>query len=339
MRVPRLAAALLGLGLMLRQPAHASDLDLGYVPNPGPDEQPALLLTPARDLVELEILIEAGGRQWHWEEGRLPAGVNHRFAWDRDTSVTSAMATIRARFVDGAEEALSVPIEYSYSQPLSVSLDGASADVQARTVSVDVTAVVDQAEITAYGAHKVQLDQRTVPIGAGPGRIDIPWVGEPQDVVLLDVTLHSGGAWAGFTYSPWFLDIPHEDVVFESDQADVRPSETPKLEHTLAELNEVLDKYGSVVPVKLYIAGCTDTVGDKAHNKDLSLRRARSIAAWLRSHGYAGPIYYWGFGEDLLAVPTGDGVDELRNRRALYMVGANPPPAGSGVPQVPWREL
>jgi outer membrane protein OmpA-like peptidoglycan-associated protein len=107
----------------------------------------------------------------------------------------------------------------------------------------------------------------------------------------------------------------------------------------LKQLQDVLDKYGSVVPVKLYIAGCTDTVGDTAHNRDLSRRRARSIATWLRSNGYDMPIYYHGFGESLLAVRTGDGVDEGRNRRALYMVGANPPPAGSGIPSVQWTEL
>jgi len=91
--------------------------------------------------------------------------------------------------------------------------------------------------------------------------------------------------------------------------------------------------------VKLYIAGCTDTVGDAAHNRELSRKRARSIARWLREHGYDRPIYFHGFGESLLAVGTGDGVDEPRNRRVLYMVGANPPPAGSGIPGVSWSAL
>jgi outer membrane protein OmpA-like peptidoglycan-associated protein len=91
--------------------------------------------------------------------------------------------------------------------------------------------------------------------------------------------------------------------------------------------------------VKLYIAGCTDTVGDEAHNRDLSQSRARAIATWLRTHGYSKPIYYHGFGESWLSVPTGDGVDSPANRRAMYMVGANPPPAGSGVPVAAWTPL
>lgn len=319
--------------------AQAADLDLGYVPNPGPGEQPALLLTPGRTVTRLEVVIEAGGKTWTFEKQNLPPGQLVRLAWTRDTSVTEAQASILAVFEDGYVAEQVVPIEYSYSAPLSVSLDRATADLKALTLTVQATAQVERADIVVIGARKEVLDRRTVDINQGPGDVVIPWVGEPDKAVLLDVTVHAGGAYSGFTYSPWFLDIPHEDVLFESDQAVIVPSEEYKLKHTLDELHEVLDLYGEVVPVKLYIAGCTDTVGDSAHNRDLSQRRAKAIATWLRRNGYDKPIFYHGFGEGLLAVNTGDGVDEARNRRALYMVGANPPPASAGVPAVRWIEL
>jgi len=320
-------------------PAAAADLDIGYIPNPAPGEQPALLLTPSRALTRLDVVIDAGDLHVEFHKEALPGGQQQRFAWARDTQVTSASAHVLAVFEDGYVSELTVPVEYSYAEPLSVSLDHASADVAARTLTVQTTAAVERADIVAYGAHKAELDRRTVDLSQGPGDVVIPWVGDPQDVVLLDVTLHGGNAWAGFTYSPWFLDIPHEDVLFDTDRAEIDSTEEYKLRHTLQQLDAVIDKYGTVVPVKLYIAGCTDTVGDAAHNRDLSKQRARAIAAWLRAHGYALPIFYHGFGEGLLAVKTGDGVDNAQNRRALYMVGANPPPAGSGVPSVRWNEL
>ena len=210
--------------------------------------------------------------------------------------------------------------------------------MDARTLTVQVTAAVERVEITAYGARKAILDQSVVPLSGGPGEVVVPWVGDPGEVVLLDVKLHSASAWAGFTYSPWFLDIPHDDVLFETNASAIPDTEAHKLEATLRELEDVIDKYGEIVPVKLFIAGCTDTVGDAAHNQELSLRRARAIAEWLRAHGYTLPIYYYGFGERFLAVGTGDGVDEARNRRVLYLVGANPPPPSTGVPQVGWRQ-
>jgi outer membrane protein OmpA-like peptidoglycan-associated protein len=319
--------------------ASAQDLNFGYTPAPGPGENPALLVTPTRTVANLYVSIEAGGKTLEFTRKNVSAGQQLRFEWPRDTRVTRADAFIRASFADGNVTETNVPIEYQFKGQLSIDLSKASADLGNKTVTVHTTAAVDSAEIIAYGAGKQVLDQRTVDLSGGPGAVSVPFVGDPSEVVLLDVKLNAGNAWAGFTYSPWFLDVPHEDVLFPSDSADIPASEEYKLQHTLQELNTVVEKYGSIVQVKLYIAGCTDTVGDSGHNRDLSLRRAQSIARWLRSKGYSQPIFYYGFGESLLAVPTGDGVDNAANRRALYLVGANPPPAGSGIPGVGWKAL
>lgn len=319
--------------------ANASDLQLG-LQTPDPGGYPAFVVTPTRPVANLWVSCEAGGKTYADERRGVGADEPARFELRTPPSVTSAECSVVADFADSAREEMVVPISWTSSASLSVNLDRASADVSARTLTVEVTAPVARAEVVAYGARKAVLDEQSFPIDDGPGRIEVPWVGSAADVVLLDIKLHApDGAWAGFTYSPWFLDIPHDDVLFESNQAEIRTEEEPKLQATLKELADVMEKYGAVVPVKLYIAGCTDTVGDGGHNKDLSLRRARAIASWLRAHGFSAPIFYWGFGENLLAVPTGDGVDEARNRRALYMVGANPPPAGSGIPSVGWRAL
>lgn len=325
--------------LLLVSLALGGDLQLGYTPSPGLGESPAVLVTPPRALAEITVVVEAGGRTYEFSEHGVAAGQQLRFSWDRDPSVTTASAWITAVFADNSTEELHVPLEYTYGGALTVDLSHAVADVKRRVLEVDVTAPVERAEVKVYGAHRELLREDVVELGAGPGRIEVPWIGRPSQTVLLDITLHSATGWTGFTYSPWFLDVPHNDVLFESNQAVILPEEEPKLTETLTELAGVLDMYGSVVPVKLYIAGCTDTVGSAGHNQDLSRRRALAIASWLREHGYGAPIFYHGFGEDLLAVETSDEVDAAANRRALYIVAANPPPPGSGIPQVRWTQL
>ncbi len=317
----------------------AGDLDFGTLPTLEAGQVPTLFITPGRAVDVLRVSCQAGGQTWEWEESGLPGGERRTYAWTRDPSVTHADCTIKVRFADGATDWITLPLDYSYGGGLHIDLSRASVDLAARTLTVSVTAPVSRADVIAYGAGQAELDRRSTGLEGGPGEVVVPWIGEPSDVVLLDVTLHSASAWAGFTYSPWFLDIPHDDVLFDTNSDIIDPAEEWKLDKTLAELHEVLGLYGSMVPVKLYIAGCTDTVGDAASNRDLSRRRARAIASWLRSHGYSHPVYYYGFGESLPAVETGDGVDEVRNRRALYLVGANPPPAGSGVPPVGWIAL
>ncbi len=319
--------------------AQAADLDFNYVTNPKAQERPALFITPARPLTELYVTVTVGGKTLEFTKGAVAGGAKQTFAWARDPNVTHADVFVRAVFADGYVQEQEMGLDYSYAGPLKVNLQGARADIKARTVTVKTTAPVQRADIIAYGARKAELERATVDVSGGPGEVTVPFVGDASEVVLLDVTLHNATSYAGFTYSPWFLDIPHEDVLFASNSADIPADQTWKLDATLTQLNDILDKYGAVVPVKLYIAGCTDTMGDGAKNVDLSQRRARAIATWLRGHGYDKPIFTWGFGENLLAAPTGDNVDNAANRRVLYMVGANPPPPGSGVPSVAWRPL
>lgn len=325
--------------LLLVPAALAGDLKFNYPTSLGPNDKPSLLITPIRDVQELGVDCEVGDQTYSFTASNLPGGKQQKYSWDRDPGQTHAECRVEVRFTDDTAEAQVVGLDYSYGAPLKVDLSKATVDVQAHTLTVSVTSRVTRAHIIAYGVGKTILDEQDVDVNEGPGPITLPWVGEASDVVLLDVTVYAGAAWAGFTFSPWLLNIPHEDVLFATDSWEIPTSEEYKLFNTLKQLEDVLARYGDLVPVKLYLAGCTDTVGNPAHNLDLSRNRARAIASWLRSHGYSKPIYYHGYGEGFLAVPTSDNVDSLANRRVLYVVSANPPPAGSGIPSVNWTAM
>ncbi len=325
--------------MVLASIAGATDLQFGYPTHLEGGDNPGLFITPPRAVGVLDVECTQGADTFHWNETGLPGGVTKKYFWDRDPTNPSAECVIQVRFQDDTAEGIVLNLDFTYGASLSVNLNSASVDLEEKTVSIDASAPVDKAELIAYGAGKAILDQREVSVSGGPGRVDIPWVGDPAEVVILEVKLWAGNSWAGFTYSPWFLDIPHDDVIFQTNSDVIDPDQEYKLERTLGELQEVVEKYGDLVPVKLYIAGCTDTVGSQASNNDLSRRRARAIARWLNKHGFTYAIYYHGFGEKLLAVETGDEVEESRNRRALYLVSSNPPPAGSGIPAVGWTKL
>jgi outer membrane protein OmpA-like peptidoglycan-associated protein len=91
--------------------------------------------------------------------------------------------------------------------------------------------------------------------------------------------------------------------------------------------------------VKLFVAGYTDTVSDRDHNQRLSDARAKSIASWFRRKGLRIPIFYQGFGEDVLAKPTPDEKPEPANRRALYLLASQRPATGGQLPRDAWKEL
>ena len=91
--------------------------------------------------------------------------------------------------------------------------------------------------------------------------------------------------------------------------------------------------------IKLYVAGYTDTVGDKKHNYELSNRRAKAIAGYFRKKGFKFPIMFQGFGEDALKEQTPDETDNQANRRAMYVLAGDMAPSGGSFPRQSWENL
>ena len=198
--------------------------------------------------------------------------------------------------------------------------------------------VVD-ARATLYGPRGVVIGSATADL-TDPRTPKLRWGAVGQEVVKVEVEAQdANGFRTVLEVLPWFYAIPHEDVVFESGQDLVREGEQAKLERSWAEVVKAMELYGSVMEIRLYVAGYTDTVADAGSNLALSERRARSIAAWFRARGFRGPVLYQGFGEAALAVQTADGVDEPANRRALYVLAANTPPTSPDLPRSDWKRL
>jgi len=111
----------------------------------------------------------------------------------------------------------------------------------------------------------------------------------------------------------------------------------PHLEETLAPIREALRTFDDI-SIELYIAGYTDTVGSKQANLELSERRAKAIAQWFRQNGIKIPVYYQGFGESVLAVPTPDETPHEQNRRAVYVL-SNAKPQSPDFPTSNWKRI
>jgi outer membrane protein OmpA-like peptidoglycan-associated protein len=164
--------------------------------------------------------------------------------------------------------------------------------------------------------------------GAAAGaKLSIQWNQVYNDVARIEIKATDvDGYWVSWEIIPFFVDIPHEEVVFETGKSVILPSEAPKLDAALVLLLDAIKKHGRDMQCEVYVAGFTDTVDSAAYNRQLSLDRARSIARYFVQNGLKGiPIWVRGFGEEVLAVQTADSVAEPRNRRASYIVGVVPP--------------
>lgn len=102
-----------------------------------------------------------------------------------------------------------------------------------------------------------------------------------------------------------------DSVLFGLDSARINPDAD-------AVLKEIADAARDQPDARLVVEGHTDTSGSHDHNMQLSDARARAVAAALARQGVArARIQTEGLGETQLAVDTGDGVREARNRRVV----------------------
>lgn len=221
---------------------------------------------------------------------------------------------------------------------LRLSIGENDIDVAARTIHFQLSGSSVQrvdVEIFSPDGDKLYAGQQTFERARPGDRLDVTWpdLGKQGDNFRMELKFTAAnGAWVTFQVTRFYIEVPHEEVEFDTGKWEVKADQQAKLEKPLTLLKEAASKYSSLMNVSLYVAGHTDTVGQANDNQRLSEQRAQAIAQWFTKHGLRGmPIYVRGFGEGAPAVKTADNVPEQRNRRAQYIVSSFAPQlAGPG---------
>lgn len=120
------------------------------------------------------------------------------------------------------------------------------------------------------------------------------------------------GADAKVTDRGVVINLP--DVLFEFDRSNL----TRNASRTIDEITDVLR--GNQRPVS--IEGHTDSLGTVAYNKDLSVRRANSVARALGNRGISGARVS-GFGEGAPIATNNTDAGRRRNRRVEIIIENN----------------
>ncbi|MCC6625328.1 MAG: OmpA family protein [Deltaproteobacteria bacterium] len=343
---PSLLALLL---LVLAQPASAGDaanLGLEYE-TVVKGRAPALSFTPAAPIKGLvvELVADAGpwaGKKQTLKSGPIGAGATKKLPFKQELGTIGYKASMHVTWGDGTKDTYTVEFSATRVGELKLDIQTEDVDLDQRKLQVRVTNAASAAELTIFdedgdviGTERVTFDPP-----AAPGtNLEVTWEEPTKKVLYMQLKVTDvAGFFVGVRITPFSISIPHEDVHFEFGSSAIRPTEDPKLQHTMGLVNEALKKHGTLLQLKLFVAGYTDTVGDKASNRALSLARAHAIAAWFRRAGLKIPVYYTGFGEEVLAKPTPDETEEQANRRAVYILSTHVP-TGPDVPVNSWKQL
>lgn len=236
---------------------------------------------------------------------------------------------------------MSFVTDVHYVDPIKLTVDRDLVRLAEGELVLGTNVPLDKVDIEVFDEAGNKLVERTQIVGGRGGQVTITWPPPGKEVSGIRLTAHDvAGFWAGIILEPFFVEIPHEDIVFDFGKATWQTSEEPKLDVTLKQIQEALKKHKDKgLNVSMYVAGYTDTVGPPGDNMKLSSERARAIGAWFKKKGLKIDVFYQGFGESVLAVNTPDNTPEERNRRAVYILGNAPPPTSPQIPKANWKRL
>jgi outer membrane protein OmpA-like peptidoglycan-associated protein len=116
-----------------------------------------------------------------------------------------------------------------------------------------------------------------------------------------------------FTMEPHPVAFDVFAIFFDFDSAAISAASSRILDN-------VAEVYGRRPHCAIRIWAHADRSGAAAYNQRLAARRARSIAAYLRSRGIRMPMRFEIHGESRPLVETQDGVRERQNRRAEILI-------------------
>ena len=314
--------------------------------DPAAGEHPTVVMSFDQKLsfVKVTVTAETGGdftKTWTYKS--VSGSRDYTIHWKQPPGEVEYLVSVEMETAGGEVSVEELYLFVAAVSPITASIPANSVDIETRTFDLVTNHPPARVELEVMDDRRKIIGKSTFLVTeAEYGKpVKVTWEQHQQgNIFRISATVYDiYDYWASAEIIPWNLQIPHEDVVFDSGSHEILEYELPKLEPAWREIVKAVDQYGEWVQCSLYIAGYTDTVGSPSSNQGLSERRALSLARFFQNKGAEFPIYYRGYGESVLALETEDSVDEELNRRALYVITAGPAPRGKDTPGGNWKRL
>ncbi len=243
---------------------------------------------------------------------------------------------------NGMTSEMALQFDASLWGPLHMKAEKSDIDFEKRSLKFTLSRPAAKAQLKVLMDTGKYAFNGEIPFSNEPANtpLTVTWPEAKGKVMTVSLTAWDAESYfTGVEFSPWQINVAHEEVNFASGKWDLSSEEAEKLEESYVKITDAVNKYGQYAEVKLYVIGHTDTVGKSDANRSLSLNRARAIASWLRKRGLRIAAFVEGYGEEALLVGTADEVAEAKNRRADYIMSIDAPTLGN-VPFAPkWTRL
>jgi outer membrane protein OmpA-like peptidoglycan-associated protein len=301
--------------------------------------KPTVTIRATRPLQGVTVTVRLpDGRAKAYPVGALKMGQSRTIPLPEEPGRTTVAVEIASKALK-EPEIYEIPLVVARPMKLDVTKD--TVDLADGRISFTASETVAKVGVTVLGEGGRTLVEFDEAKNATPGTaITVRFPTDRGVISLIRLTATDpDGFFNGVEMSPFFIEVPHEEVSFDFGKADILAAEVPKLARTLDGVHAALVKFGNEFKAKLYVAGYTDTVGGREYNQELSGKRAQAIASWFQSNGLKVRACWQGFGEEAPAVATPDETPEARNRRTIHVLANQPPPVSRTFPRTTWHCL
>lgn len=303
---------------------------------------PTLLVHIEEPIAGFEVKLKrSDGKAVEVKGGGKP-GLTRRIELEQPEGRFHYEGELVVRFPDAESGTMPLSFDTELYGALKLEVRKEDVDVAGRRLRFTLNRPAGRVELTVLMDTGKKAFEGEVPFKGEPAGtpLELTWPKAEGRVMKISLrAFDTSEFYTGLDLFPWQVDIPHEEVNFASGSADVPAGERGKLDKSHAQIAEALAKYGRFAALRLYVLGHTDTVGASAANRELSLKRARSLAAYFRKRGLKVPVFYEGFGEESPAVATPDETAEAGNRRAEYIIAVEDPVLQHAPFPPRWRKL
>jgi len=306
-------------------------------------KHPALVVHPNVDANSLNLKVQCGSTNAAYN-GPARANKSIRVDLKVPEGKHTCTGSLDGDFSDGTSGSMPLTFEVVVQVPIQLQVTMNDLDLENNRLRVHVDRPIAQLNIDVYG-ESGQIIGQGQRAGGSQTPMEIQWTQSEGVITRLAVKATGlGGMATVLDLFPWSYNIPHDDVTFPSGSATIPRSEYGKLHDAKRRIDQTLNRFsggklGFEIPMQLFVAGFTDTVGSTVRNQRLSEARARALGEWFQSNGFSRPIQFQGFGERGLIVPTPDETDAPANRRVLYIIAAETPVQSTALPGSNWQSL
>ncbi len=325
--------------------AHADVIQVRMVTKVSVGQQPKLQITALRPLDRVEVMLNRDdGKVVGQNLGSMAVGATRDMLLDGRPGKHRYTGKITC-VVEGEPQDSQVHFDTFVGGALDVVLDKSQVDLRLGRMPLQINSPDGKVELRIIGGDgsEVLLEQEQDFADRDPATpLVMMWKPLPKgsEIGRIEIKVSdASGAYKSFALYPWSVTIPHEEVNFATNSAAITPAEAPKLQASLEKIADALAKHKDLGPIKLYVAGHSDSVGAAPYNLDLSRKRAQSIASWFRKSGLRIPIAHEGFGEFAPLIATPDNTAEARNRRVDYILSIEDPVLKATNFQPVWKLL